>query len=98
LHRSICETYVGAHNRRYCGRKVFKVFNHDFIVDEWEDTKTSSDRGDSTRAAKDTSNGLGIDIGVENAEDTSQNVEVDFRAGEISGSEDPWSQENPTSK
>jgi hypothetical protein len=61
------------------------------IVDEWEDTKTSSDRGDSTKATKDTSNGLGIDISVEDAEDTSQDTEVGSQNGEIFGGGDPWS-------
>jgi len=52
------------------------VFEED-EEDEWEDTKTSSDREDSTKTAKDTSNGLGIDIKVEDAEDTSYDTEID---------------------
>lgn len=80
------------------GRKVFKIFSQDFIVDEWEDTKTSPGREDSTKTAKDMSNILGIDISVEDAEDTSQDTEVDSQDGEISGGEDPWSREDPPSK
>jgi len=42
------------------GRKVF-------IVDNWEDALTPSGEENSTKTAKDTSNGLGIDIRVEDA-------------------------------
>jgi hypothetical protein len=56
------------------------VFEED-EEDEWEDAKTSSDREDSTKTTKDTSNGLGIDIKVEDAEDTSYDTEMDSQDG-----------------
>jgi hypothetical protein len=49
--------------------------------DEWEDTKTSSDKEDSTKMGKGTNNGLGIDIKVEDAEDSSYDTEMDSQDG-----------------
>ncbi|TVY12777.1 hypothetical protein LARI1_G009604 [Lachnellula arida] len=49
--------------------------------DEWEDSKTSSDKEDSTQIVKGTNNSLGIDIRVEDAEDSSYDTEMDSQDG-----------------
>ncbi|TVY37042.1 hypothetical protein LSUB1_G006188 [Lachnellula subtilissima] len=49
--------------------------------DEWEDSKTSSDKEDSAQIVKGTNNSLGIDIRVEDAEDSSYDTEMESQDG-----------------
>ncbi|TVY67472.1 hypothetical protein LSUE1_G010257 [Lachnellula suecica] len=53
------------------------VFEEDEEDDEWEDTKTSSDKDDSAIMARDSNNGLGIDIKIDGAEETGFETEID---------------------
>ncbi|TVY41646.1 hypothetical protein LOCC1_G005887 [Lachnellula occidentalis] len=57
------------------------VFEEEEEEDEWEDSKTSSDKEDSTQIVKGTNNSLGIDIRVEDAEDSSYNTDMDSQDG-----------------